>query len=128
MSSFADLVQSRRNWIDNVLRPWCRQATRADLLRAEAEWSDIAGRAAPEFTLWQWAWERFEVLCVEGLTGVDETYPVRVVLREGTVVTGYPDARRSQRGELYLLQSDGGTAGPLPIDTIAEIERLSTWP
>lgn len=123
MKTFVELVQSRRHWIDSVLRPWCRAAPRAELVKAEAEWEDIAGRAAPEFTLWLWAWERFPVLYVEGMRGVEETYPVRVTLTDGTKVEGYPDSKQSRRGQLFISQEDGSIAGPFAVDAIAAIER-----
>ncbi|MCA9051772.1 MAG: hypothetical protein KDA89_23705, partial [Planctomycetaceae bacterium] len=50
--SFAALAASRREWIDSVLRPWCRQANLKDLRQAESEWTDIAGRVDVAATLW----------------------------------------------------------------------------
>jgi len=119
-ASFGGLIASRRAWIDEVLRPWCRQAPRRELLQAEQDWTDLAGRADPAQTLWLWAWSRFPVLCVEGLAGIDETYEVIVKLRDGTEHQGYPDARASQRGRLVLA---GSNAEPLSIDDIVTVER-----
>ncbi|MCA9080733.1 MAG: hypothetical protein KDA58_09255, partial [Planctomycetaceae bacterium] len=59
MPTFDELVASRRAWNETVLKPWCQSASRKELRLAAQEWLDIAGRAAPEFTLWPWAWSRF---------------------------------------------------------------------
>ncbi|MBL8849328.1 MAG: hypothetical protein JNG89_06570 [Planctomycetaceae bacterium] len=124
---FTDLVDSRREWIESVLKPWCRSAARRELLAAEQEWVDIAGRADPQKTLWPWAWSRFPVLYVDDLGGLEETYRVTVTLRDGSRRTGYPDARRSVRGELVLLGDASGQGlcnlGPWSIDDIANVER-----
>lgn len=119
--TFEDLVTSRKGWIENVLRPWCRSAPRLELLKAEQEWQDIAGRVDPERTLWLWAWSRFPVLVVEGLTGIDESFEVTVTLKDGSRHTGYPDAAGSERGQL-VLQADR-EHGPFPLDDIEFIER-----
>lgn len=127
-SSFDALVASRRAWIDSVLKPWLRTASRRDLLSAEQEWVDLAGRADPEKTLWPWAWSRFPVLYVDDLGGLEETYRVTITLRDGSQCTGYPDARRSRRGELVLVgDSDDGRSeahGPFSIDEIGSVERV----
>lgn len=127
MPDFPTLVASRRDWIESVLKPWCRAASRRDLLAAEQEWVDIAGRADASKTLWPWAWSRFPVLYVDDLGGMEETYPVVVTLNDGTEHSGYPDARRSVRGELVLLgdSPEGGARdlGPWSIDDIIGIER-----
>lgn len=125
MLSFAELIESRRRWLDDVLAPWCRTAGRKELLLAEQEWTDLAGRAAPEMTLWAWAWSRFPELCHEGLTGINETVAVTVRCRDGRVGTGFPDARESERGELVLVTETGKTAGPFSIDDIVAVERVS---
>jgi len=96
------------------------QASRRELLLAEQDWTDLAGRADPSQTLWLWAWSRFPVLCVEGLTGIDESYEVIVRLTDGTEHTGFPDARASRQGRLVLAVSD---AEPISIDEIGSIER-----
>ena len=70
--SFEDLAASRRQWIDDVLRPWCRQATLRQLRQAEIEWLDIAGRVDLNATLWTWAWERFACLTHPEMAGVNE--------------------------------------------------------
>ena len=126
-TAFSDLVVSRREWIESALKPWCRTAPRRELLTAEQEWVDIAGRADPKKTLWPWAWSRFPVLYVDDLGGLEETYRVTVTLRDGSQHTGYPDARRSVRGELMLIGDSPGEGlsdlGPWSIDDVAGIER-----
>jgi hypothetical protein len=129
VAAFADLIASRRAWIEETLRPWCAGAPLKELKRAELEWEDIAGKVDPKATLWTWAWSRFPAIVHEGLTGVNETHAVRVTLKNGDRHTGYPDNRRSQAGRLVLLASEtsaaGGAAeiGPIAIDDIAKIER-----
>lgn len=122
MSNFTALVASRRDWIETVLKPWLRAASRRDLLAAEQEWVDIAGRADPQKTLWPWAWSRFPVLYVDDLGGLEETFRVTVTLRDGSQHTGYPDARRSRGGELVLL-GEGSDLGPWSIDDVASVGR-----
>src|SRR6476660_3160488 len=117
MTTFSDLVASRRAWLHDVLIPWCRVASRPDLLRAEPEWTDIAGKIAPERSLWLWAWSRFPALHVEGLGGLEESWPVRVQLRDGAAFTGYPDNRASERGRLVIL-TDSGPTEPIAVDEI----------
>ena len=124
MTTFSDLVESRRAWLHEVLIPWCRVASRADLLRAEQEWTDIAGKIAPERSLWLWAWSRFPVLYVDGLGGLEESWPVTVELRDGTRLAGYPDNRASDRGRL-VIQSEAGPSEPLSIDEIVRVERVA---
>ena len=97
-NTFKQLVASRREWIDNTLRPWCEAAKLHELRQAEQEWTDIAGRADPDTTLWTWAWQRFPELVHEGLPGVNETLQVRVTLNDGRSFIGFPDGRRSKRG------------------------------
>lgn len=124
MSSFQDLVDSRRRWIADVLEPWCRQATRKDLILAEMEWQDLAGRPAPDKTLWPWAWSRFPDLISQGLPQLDETRPVQVTTHSGQTATGYPDARQSTRGQLVLLASTGQELGPFSIDDIHTVKAI----
>ena len=124
MVSFDELVKSRRAWIDDVLQPWCRDAARADLLKAEAEWTDIAGRADSAATLWTWAWGRFPALVHEEMSGVNETREVRLTLRDGREVVGYPDARSCALGRLLLLESSAAgnrEHGPFSIDEIVAV-------
>ena len=128
MASFEDLVASRKDWIEKVLKPWCVSAPLADLRKAHVEWTDIAGKAAPEMTLWSWAWSRFPAIVHDGLKGVDETHEVRVSLKDGRTVIGYPDARESELGRLVLVvRSASGRydeeSGPLLIDEIEQIDR-----
>ena len=130
MPTFSDLVESRKQWIVESLQPWCRTARLADLELAEQEWIDIAGKAAPEQTLWLWAWSRFPALYVEGLGGLEETYAVQVTLRDGSTETGYPDSRRSIHGRLFLIPSrealsaGASECGPISIDDIESVTRL----
>lgn len=121
---FAQLVDSRRQWIEEILKPWCATARRRDLLLAELEWQDLAGRPAPERTLWVWAWGRFPALVDTHLNAMNETLPLRVRRRDGDVCVGYPDARESQRGNLVLLSENGRQLGPFSIDDIVEIRRV----
>jgi hypothetical protein len=129
VTTFAELVASRKAWIANVLQPWCRAASRNELLLAEQEWTDIAGKVDPEFSLWRWAWSRFPELVHESL-GIEETSEVEVRLRDGTVIRGYPDSRQSRRGQLVLLSRDdeGGfrDAGPFTLDNVESVRRLPT--
>jgi hypothetical protein len=131
VNTFDVLVASRREWIDSVLKPWCRRAPLADLKRAELEWENLAGRIDPQATLWTWAWSRFPSLVHEELPGVDETHEVRVTLRNGETRIGYPDNRQTEGGKLVLLSASdancpitGTLNGPLSIDDIAEVKRL----
>jgi len=124
MSDFDQLVASRKQWIAEVLIPWCRAASLKQLQRAEREWTDIAGKVDPQMTLWLWAWGRFPALVSDELSGVDETYQVGVTLRDGTQHVGYPDARQSERGRLVLV-GDDGESGPLSLDDIQSVERIS---
>ncbi len=123
LSQFPELVQSRRNWIDQVLVPWCRTATRKDLLLAEQAWLDLAGRPEPKQTLWLWAWQRFPVLCEDGLTALNEAWLVKVVRQSGDVIVGFPDARESVQGNLILVDETGKTREPVSIDDIVSVER-----
>ncbi len=125
--NFAALVTSRKNWIEDWLRPWCQRARRIDLQQAEHEWLDIAGKADPEKTLWAWAWSRFPDL-VHADLGIDETAEVVVTLADGREVAGYPDARRSRQGRLTLLGEVApgrrGDWGPFSIDDVRSVRRI----
>jgi len=123
MPTFADLVDSRKAWIQGELIPWCRGASLKDLVRAEEEWLDIAGKVAPQFSLWLWAWSRFPVLYLEGLRGLNETHEVTVRLHSGETWIGFPDARASQRGRL-VLTGKTGDAGPFSLDDVAEVQMV----
>lgn len=123
--TFQELVDSRRTWISTILMPWCISASRRELVIAATEWTDLAGKAAPEKTLWYWAWSRFPQLCNNDLCEIDETWPVLVVRRDGTSATGFPDARSSQLGELVLRSAAGEMLGPFSIDDIERIVRLN---
>lgn len=127
MTSFEELVAARKNWINEVLRPWCQQASRVDLIKAEPEWVDIAGKVDPDKTLWAWAWSRFPDLVHESL-GIEETTEVEVELKDGRKFQGFPDSRKSQRGQLFLFGYDCVAAkssdfGPFRIDDIDSVRR-----
>lgn len=126
MKSFQEMAASRREWISDVLMPWCRQASFQDLREAEHDWINIAGRVDPAVTLWTWAWSRFPVLTHERLPGVNETLEVRIKLTSGETVIGYPDNRETSRGQLVLTVSGEDNsitqAGPYSIDDIVSAE------
>jgi len=130
MTTFQELAASRREWIETVLKPWCMAAPLSQLRRAEMEWDDIAGRVDPEATLWTWAWSRFPDLMHEGISGVNETSPVCVTLKDSTTLSGFPDGRKSKRGQLFLFKAsaDGSSRmeelGPVSIDDMATVERI----
>ncbi len=124
--TFEELVQSRRAWIETVLRPWCQAASRADLLAAEAQWTDLAGNADPQASLWVWAWSRFEGLVHPELQRLDESREVLVTLAGGETVQGFPDGRESRRDELVLFRFHPQTRrperfGPFRIDRIVSV-------
>lgn len=126
--TFEFLVASRREWLDAVLKPWCQSAPRAALRLAELEWNDIAGRVAPEKSLWAWAWSRFSDLVHPELNGIDESSAIMVTLKNSETFTGYPDSRRSRDGQLILVIRDPQTgrssdAGPFSIDEITSVTR-----
>ena len=119
-ASFEELAASRRAWIDDVLRPWCEHACRIELIKAFAEWTNVAGNVDPDGTLWMWAWSRFPAIVNEELSGIDETKPIQVALQDGTTVFGYPDKRSSSNGNLVLIEPESGEElGPYSIDEIA---------
>ncbi len=129
MSTFEELVASRKAWLSEVLQPWCRSAPLASLRQAELEWNDIAGKVAPEQTLWPWAWSRFPDLVHESL-GIEETAEVEVTLYDGRTARGFPDSRASQQGRLVLWGTDGSgeephELGPFSIEQIAAVKRLT---
>ena len=127
MHTFAELVASRKAWIEAELKPWCHQAALRDLRLAEQAWPDIAGKVDAEKTLWLWAWSRFTALVNPDLQAIDEARRLTVTLRDGRSLTGYPDARQSQQGGLVLLCADPDDPrrfveeGPLTLDEIASI-------
>lgn len=125
MKSFADLATSRRDWLSEILVPWCRQACYRDLVEAEQDWGNIAGRVDPAMTLWTWAWSRFPAVVHEGMPGLNETCEVRLHLMDGREVVGYPDRDGSSRGEIVLLsRSEAGfeQLGPFRIDAVQSAE------
>ena len=125
--NFEQLAAARREWIESVLRDWCRQATFQELRKAEQEWFDIAGRADVNPTLWTWAWERFPDIVHPELPGVHETFEVRVTLNDGQQIVGYPDGRKSQRGLLVIVGKtevgDLKIHDPISIDLVAAIHK-----
>ena len=127
MSTFGELAASRRNWIENTLKPWCHDACLQELILAEAEWENVAGRVAPERTLWAWAWGRFPHLVHDELGGIDEASQVRLKLKDGSEVVGFPDSRASLHGQLVLHcavdASQTKEVGPFSIDEIASVDR-----
>lgn len=127
-NTFAELVASRKKWLEESLKPWCRHASQKDLRLAELEWTDIAGKVDPEATLWNWAWGRFPILVHEELDGILETNEVAVQLKDGRVFRGFPNNRQSKQGMLVLLQTQGESAGeesePISIDVIAEVKLV----
>lgn len=127
MMSFEELVIARKSWLNEVLKPWCQQAGRRDLIKAEPDWVDIAGKVDPSKTLWAWAWSRFPDLVHESL-GIEETAEVEVLLRDGRRFQGFPDSRKSLRGQLFLFGYDSIAArsadfGPFSIDDIESVRR-----
>jgi hypothetical protein len=125
---FLELAASRRQWIDDVLRPWCRRVELKDLRQAELEWFDLAGKVDPAATLWTWAWERFADLVHPDFPGVHETHRVEVLLKDQSTFCGYPDSRTSRRGTLTLVdRTDEGLLeiGPISIDQVLQVTRLS---
>jgi len=128
MTPFEELVASRKAWLNEFLQPWCRSAPLLALRQAELEWTDLAGKVAPEKTLWPWAWSRFPELVHESL-GIEETAEVEVTLREGLTVRGFPDSRASQKGQLVLWGTDDASDeprewGPFSIEQIFAVRRL----
>ena len=127
MSSFEVLVASRKDWIEQVLKPWCQTAAKTELLKADVEWLDIAGKVPPEKTLWVWAWSRFPELVHESL-GIEETSEVEVRLNDGRVIVGFPDSRLSVRGNLFIWGAEtpgapSGQMGPYSIDHVISVKK-----
>jgi hypothetical protein len=123
-ASYAELVASRRRWIEEVLRPWCRGASVADLLIAEQAWPDLAGQVLPEFTLWMWAWSRFPGLIIDELQRFDEAAEMRLTLKDGQIVAGSPDGRHSERDRLAVSSTSGITY--VLLNDVALLEPLRT--
>lgn len=128
VESFEQLAASRRQWIREILMPWCQQACLRDLREAEHDWLNIAGRVDPAMTLYTWAWSRFPALIHDGIAGLNETQEVRVELRSDEAITGYPDHRESSRGQLVLTaatETGFDLLGPYSIDDIVAVELVS---
>lgn len=128
-ATFDSLVESRKAWIQAVLRPWCQTASLKELKKADVEWFDIAGKADPKATLWTWVWERFPAIVHPDLPGVHETYEVVVMLNDGRAITGFPDNRATQKGMLVLVGTDSNGSltshGPFSMDHIVSVIRAS---
>ncbi len=128
LMSFENLAEARRDWIQQVLRPWCQAASLKELRKAEQEWLDIAGRVDAKATLWTWAWERFPEIVHAEMPGVHETWEVNVLLKDGRERRGYPDNRQSLRGMLVLItrsaESGLGQTPTMSIDEIQTIHRI----
>lgn len=123
--TFAHLVTSRKEWLEGQLKPWCQRARQRDLLLAEQEWIDLAGKVDPEKTLWAWAWNRFPDL-VHAELGIDESHEILVTFTSGETCQGYADARRSHQGKLYLIRSaDRADVGPFLIDDVQAVTKLA---
>jgi hypothetical protein len=123
--NFENLAAARRDWIQQVLRPWCQAASLKELRKAELEWLDIAGRVDVQATLWTWAWERFPEIVHAEMAGVHETWEVSVLLKDGREWRGYPDSRQSQRGMLVLItRSVESALEETPTTSIDEIQRI----
>jgi hypothetical protein len=122
MRHFEELALSRRQWIQEVLIPWCGTATLLDLREAEHDWTNIAGRVDPKATLWSWAWGRFPDLVHDSMPGVNETIEVCVTLKTGETITGYPDNTQTIGGQLILAgrteTGDMTEFGPFSIDDV----------
>jgi hypothetical protein len=122
-----ELLASRRAWINDVLKPWCRSATRKELRLAELDWNDIAGKVDSEATLWAWAWSRFPNLVLAELSRIDETRRIAITLRDGSTFEGYPDGRQSRQGQLVLVSRSATNPreevehGPFSIDDVADV-------
>ncbi len=129
-ATFAELVASRQQWLEETLKPWCLAAPWKELFQAEQDWTNIAGQVDPQGTLWAWAWSRFPTLVSEGLPGIEETHLVRVTIRDGQIFVGYPDNRESQHGKLRLLCETSPDSGrhelseAISIDDVVTVERL----
>ena len=127
--TFLELVESRKRWLEEVLKPWCLVAPWKELFQAEQDWADIAGQVDPNGTLWAWAWSRFPALVCEGLPGIEETHLVRVTIRDGRALVGYPDNRESKHGKLRLLCETSPNSGrhelseAISIDDIVSVDR-----
>ncbi len=126
MFTFDQLVSSRKEWIESVLRPWSIQAPRKELIKAAMEWTDIAGKVSPESTLWTWAWSRFPELIYDGLEGVNETLEVEVQMKDGSIHVGFPNNNSTEYGNLVLLLTERqphSDSSPLSIDEIVSVKR-----
>lgn len=132
VTDFVSLVESRKHWIQHVLRPWCRFASVAELRLAALNWGDLAGQISPDATLWPWAWERFEGVIHTEL-GFDESRQWNVSLRNGSEISGYINGRLSRGEQIVLVYRDGHsqeltTTSPISLDEISSIRPLGPHP
>lgn len=132
VTDFVSLVESRKHWIQHVLRPWCRFASVAELRLAALNWGDLAGQISPEATLWPWAWERFEGVIHTEL-GFDESRQWNVSLCNGSEVSGYINGRLSRGEQIVLVYRDCHsqeltTTSPISLDEISSIWPLGPHP
>lgn len=123
MNTFDELAASRRAWNDEILKPWCETATRGELVKAENEWHNVAGRVDANATLWSWAWGRFPDLVHDGLAGVNETCEVSIRLTDGRTLQGFPDNRETHSGKLAFVPNDGDVTS-ISIDDVVEVRRM----
>ena len=131
MKTFSDLAAARIDWIESVLKPWCKVAVRAELIKAELEWLNIAGKVDANSTLWTWAWSRFPELVHDGLAGVNETHRVCVFTSDENKLYGFPNERETVQGILSLLTERLDATGnavfeEVSIDDIRAVKRLDT--
>lgn len=127
--TYESVALSRRKWLDEILAPWCKSSSRKELRLAEGDWVNLAGKVAPEKSLWFWAWSRFPDLVEPELQAINETHQIRVTIGMGDIYEGYPDARESTNGVLVLLCRDPSTGryeqtGPFSLDDIRSVERI----
>lgn len=124
MTTFLDLAASRRQWIEEVLRPWCMHARSAELHRAEQEWLDVAGRISPDFSLWMWAWSRYPGLVIADLWRIDEAVELQIELADGRAVTGFADTRQSHQDLLVVLVTADRSSITINLDDIRSLTVL----
>ncbi|QDV31048.1 hypothetical protein Spb1_29850 [Planctopirus ephydatiae] len=132
VTDFVSLVESRKHWIQQVLRPWCRSAPVTELRLAALNWVDLAGQISPDATLWPWAWERFEGVIHTEL-GFDESRQWKVSLRNGSEASGYINGRLSRGEQIVLVYRDSHseqltTTSPIGLDEISSIRSLEPNP
>ena len=128
MSTTAEIIASRRLWIDEALRPWCAAASAKELRQAEQDWLDLAGRISPDFSLWMWAWSRYPGLVIPDLWRMDEAVELRVELAGEQVLVGFADARRTKRDQLVLILTGNRTNYGDFFDSNCRLNRSASDP